>query len=226
MDNKRRIEHGFTLVELLVVIAIIGILVALLLPAVQAAREAARRSGCTNNLHQIGLAILNFESARKELPPAGYKIPATGPGDYPVGVSLHGMILSYFEEVGLEDELKRIQISGLTVSETRLVPMYSCPSKPQLRIAPYTFGSGATDNYYVQHYHPVLGPTGPNLWNGGTYPQVVGDGGEYHYGGFSELGILIFDKPQKLKNIVDGTSSMFLLGEMSWDQGFDIALWP
>src|SRR5262245_31552654 len=65
--SKRRVR-GFTLVELLVVIAIIGILVALLLPAVQAAREAARRVGCANNLHNIGLAVLNFENGKKRLP--------------------------------------------------------------------------------------------------------------------------------------------------------------
>ena len=65
--DKRRHKGGFTLVELLVVIAIIGVLVALLLPAIQAAREAARRNSCTNNLKNIALAQLNYETARKSI---------------------------------------------------------------------------------------------------------------------------------------------------------------
>ena len=70
MNSRKRI--AFTLVELMVVIAIIGILVGLLLPAVQAAREAARRVGCGNNFHQIGLSLLNYESAHRTLPSAYY----------------------------------------------------------------------------------------------------------------------------------------------------------
>ena len=68
--QSRDKAQGFTLVELLVVIAIIGVLVALLLPAVQAAREAARRAQCTNNMKQLGLGVLNYESAKKVLPPS------------------------------------------------------------------------------------------------------------------------------------------------------------
>src|SRR3954447_23712698 len=85
--------RGFTLVELLVVIAIIGILVALLLPAIQAARESARRTQCKNQIRQVGLAILNYEVARKQFSSS------IGPGPYGYIAS----ILGYFEEQSLRD---------------------------------------------------------------------------------------------------------------------------
>src|SRR5438309_8888733 len=90
MSERRR---GFTLIELLVVIAIIAVLIALLLPAVQAAREAARRAQCTNNLKQMALAALNFESTYSQLPPGYGPNPPGGGGR----INPKVLILPYLE---------------------------------------------------------------------------------------------------------------------------------
>jgi prepilin-type N-terminal cleavage/methylation domain-containing protein/prepilin-type processing-associated H-X9-DG protein len=96
-------RRGFTLVELLVVIAIIGILVALLLPAVQAAREAARRNQCSNNLKQIGLGVHNFESGNKKLPPSG-QCDSTGSNTTVYMIhSTATLILPYVEQQAVYD---------------------------------------------------------------------------------------------------------------------------
>src|SRR5262245_40847933 len=103
---KRIREHdgrrAFTLVELLVVIAIIGILVALLLPAIQSAREAARRSQCQNNLKQVSLAFMNFESSQKQLPSGGWGFLWTGDPDMGNGEKQPGgwayTLLPYLED--------------------------------------------------------------------------------------------------------------------------------
>ena len=105
---------GFTLVELLVVIAIIGILVALLLPAVQAAREAARRTQCTNNLKQIGLALHNYHAAKNALP-IGSVLPANAPAGKNFGTWVY-YILPYIEEGSVYeafDDLKFPMYSAL-----------------------------------------------------------------------------------------------------------------
>ena len=147
-------RYGFTLVELLVVITIIGILMSLLLPAVQAAREAARKAQCTNNLKQIGLAINNFESAHK-------KLPTGGEGTYKGSTcfatqSLMTVLLPYTEHHDIYDAMDLTQsyrnvtaggpipgtaggsvtIDGVAVSHanvwaaTRNIATYVCPSNP------------------------------------------------------------------------------------------------
>jgi prepilin-type N-terminal cleavage/methylation domain-containing protein len=104
MRSFRRNRQAFTLVELLVVIAIIGVLVALLLPAVQAAREAARRSSCSNNLKQLALALHNYQDSMGALPPAGLGLASCrDAGAEPKGLNASGwtMALPFFEQGAL-----------------------------------------------------------------------------------------------------------------------------
>src|SRR4051794_5633618 len=97
--RRRRRRHGFTLVELLVVIAIIGLLVAILLPAVQAARESARRASCTSSLRQLGIALQTYQDVQKTFPPAGTT--ETGSTDFDLYSSGHAMLLPFLEEGNL-----------------------------------------------------------------------------------------------------------------------------
>ena len=141
-SQARRHRAGFTLVELLVVIAIIGILIALLLPAVQAAREASRRSACQNNLRQIGLAAQNFHDSRKAFPPLRL---AGGDG----WATFWVMILPYVEQGSLAttwDLTKRY--SQQTVQARQIqVPSYYCPSRR-------SSGLSIAQNFYVTDASP------------------------------------------------------------------------
>ena len=127
---------GFTLVELLVVIAIIGVLVALLLPAIQAARESARRSSCSNNLRQIGIGILNFEGAKKHFPPGEWKPPgAVASG----GLAWSAWFLPYIEEKAIFDQMDlKTDMrqppnwqADLTGPVNQIISVYLCPSMAQ-----------------------------------------------------------------------------------------------
>ncbi len=127
-DHVRRNCRGFTLVELLVVIAIIGILIALLLPAIQAAREAARRNSCVNNLRQVGIAIQNYVDARRTLPPFSL-LPARRTSQ---PWSALARLLPYLEEKNLHDLIDwdvdheftaKPKVAGMRIG------IYMCPSE-------------------------------------------------------------------------------------------------
>lgn len=131
--NVRRDSNrdGFTLVELLVVIAIIGILVGLLLPAVQAAREAARRMQCSNNLKQIGLAIHNYESANRRFPPGNITDGACC--SVPSHTVWSVAILPYIEQANLNGTYNPslpIEHASNNFLRQQKMPTYNCPSDP------------------------------------------------------------------------------------------------
>jgi prepilin-type N-terminal cleavage/methylation domain-containing protein/prepilin-type processing-associated H-X9-DG protein len=129
---KQVVRNGFTLVELLVVIAIIGILVALMLPAIQAARESSRRTQCLNNLKQLGLAIHSFENTRKFAPPSSTEFGSNGdyqgmPGGWVT------FILPYVEEVALEaayDSTKEWYAPENSQIVNKPLAVVNCPSTP------------------------------------------------------------------------------------------------
>jgi prepilin-type N-terminal cleavage/methylation domain-containing protein len=160
-QGDKAFKHGFTLVELLVVIAIIGVLVSLLLPAVQAAREAARRTQCTNNMRQLGLACHNFESASKYFPTAGGAVeqffnPAdlSKPAYGYESASWMYQILPYLEQTNLYEMRRgdgKLNAGFVETGMTEIpVPAFNCPSRSN-RIA--TIG---TDVYMLGDYAGVI----------------------------------------------------------------------
>lgn len=184
-DMARR--RGFTLIELLVAIAIIAILIALLLPAVQQAREAARRASCRNNFKQIGLALHNYVSSNRSLPPSFVTTPEKNAAGIGASWSIHGRLLPFLDQAGAVSKVNldvdwHLQVaSGITSFR---VPGYLCPSEPNdyIRIrggapyvAPTTYGFNM-GSWLV--YDPVSGQRGNGSFtvNGGVRPASFVDG--------------------------------------------------
>jgi prepilin-type N-terminal cleavage/methylation domain-containing protein len=203
-------RHAFTLVELLVVIAIIGILIALLLPAVQAAREAARRMQCANNLKQIGLALHNYVDSHKSFPPQavwGY------PGSPPQGPYHHTwvtMILPYLEQSALYKEANLLRPAWGQSFVSKTVSTLRCPSDNGFTEPADTYGLAIT-NY--------AGCEGWDWWSAGVfsashpvvakYPQMQG----YEFAGvFDVKGTTPFST--QLRDITDGTSNTIMVAEV------------
>ena len=232
MARKRR---GFTLVELLVVIAIIGVLVALLLPAVQAAREAARRIQCTNNLKQLALACHNYNSAHGKLPASNY--PFSGPpwvdawGSFAAAHTWIESLFPFIEEQAFYDRLdfgkKTTHRRNWRVTNGVIFEKLACPSDTDAGLFPNTrehaqflpqFGESMGASYI-----PCTGPVeltfgtcaipgyNPNYnckrWTGDSkYTGVIYDADGP---GMFTMGRV----SRKFKEVPDGLSKTFLLGE-------------
>ena len=220
-----RFRRGFTLVELMVVVAIIAILIALLLPAVQQAREAARRTQCRNNLHQLGIALHNYHDVARTFPLCTLTrfVPDTG----------HGFLVRLMPYLEM-DNLHR----GLDLNESQVfapnrilakqtIPVFLCPSDPDERDpypGPFPDDPSGTfvANWPTTNYEGVMGActnsektleTGAPL----TLPWP-------HCGSYCTDGVMVPYKSTAIREITDGTSNTLMIGERiyqkrSWLKG-------
>jgi prepilin-type N-terminal cleavage/methylation domain-containing protein len=213
---------GFTLIELLVSIAIIGVLVALLLPAVQQAREAARRLECRNNLKQVALALHNYHDVNAVFPPGGFPV-----GSYRVGWAVR--LLPYIEQQPRYDQILALKRNALmTLAPWRYdgstgygtdsvwtdpIPVYACPSSPLGNKSPDITQYPTLNPWVVQqaalHYRANAGSRLADFIPGPTDR------------GYTTSGVIYPESRVTLGDITDGSSNTLLLGETSDSTG-----WP
>jgi prepilin-type N-terminal cleavage/methylation domain-containing protein/prepilin-type processing-associated H-X9-DG protein len=211
MTTRTRRSPGFTLIELLVVIAIIGILIGLLLPAVQKVREAANRMRCQNNLKQIGLALHNYHQVNERFPP-GCIYPVTS-------LNWRGLILPYLEQDNLYNTLSptgsplgNASWGGLNPQLVKKeLSVYMCPSST---LDPFygSVGGYNTDKALVHAYIGIAGATpdpigrlGGSLCTTTMYANMV----------FANTGMLTVNQGIRIADCLDGTSNTIAVGEQS-----------
>lgn len=228
-------RRGFTLVELLVVIAIIGVLIALLLPAVQAARESARRMQCTNNVKQIMLATTNYEVAKGSLPPGSIFWSTLGPErragiyarilPYAESTTLHGLIDPEAKSEDPNDKSKGTDNKALpdgTLLAGFVIPMFICPSdnaEPVVELTilgvtgpraqtSYAASNGSMELDGVSNTAPVSAAIRNQIKNNALTEKPLWKDRHIYSGPFSR-----FDAPTELRNITDGLSNTIFFGE-------------
>jgi len=212
ISQRHLTRRAFTLVELLVVIAIIGVLVALLLPAVQSAREAARRMQCSNHVKQIMLSMHHFHDANLVLPPGavrgGSKTAAHAKFNIPTGVA-HGwgqFILPFLEQKSLHDKYVWSQdwrhADNKPVVSTH-VKVFNCPSSPLQRQFENRTQDGWTVYAAAADYGILNGVSANMVALGLVEPGTAG----------APEGVMKVNEPLRFSEIVDGTSNTFWLDE-------------
>ena len=191
----RKCRYAFTLVELLVVIAIIGILIALLLPAVQAAREAARRIQCSNNLHQMAIGLQNYHSGYRKFPPGL---------TYPNGTMWSGHLLPFIEQSNIYQGLDFSQPwatpgSGNAVACTTFLSVYRCPSSDAPEFSNAQGIAGRVPATY--------------LAVGSGTDQYESGGVSNHLGGTNRDGLMFGNSAIRMAHVLDGSSNTLAVGE-------------
>lgn len=222
MSWKLRSRLAFTLVELLVVIAIIGILVALLLPAVQAAREAARRMSCSNNLKQIALGLQNYHDTYKNMPygegPSPTQFQPNG-GQWN-GPNWRVAVLPFLEQTAIMGQIDyshsfascRPGFTGPNILFRGLImPVWLCPSSPLDKNGQNPGGRTHNNNEQalLHNYVGISGTVNQGLFNvTGTCSGVTGYGGIY-----CNNGILTPNQSLNMSSATDGTSNVLIVSE-------------